>query len=89
MCHTLCVTCQSPKKIGGGEGKCIYIDTEVTFRPEKLAIIAERFKLEPKEVIGNVFYARAYNSDNQNRLLFQVLLLCVNINNCRFSNSTI
>lgn len=89
MCHTLCVTCQLPKKIGGGEGKCIYIDTEVTFRPEKLAIIAERFKLEPKEVIGNVFYSRAYNSDNQNRLLFQVLLLCVNINNCRFSNSTI
>lgn len=58
MCHTLCVTCQLPKKIGGGEGKCIYIDTEVTFRPEKLAIIAERFKLEPKEVIGNVFYVK-------------------------------
>ncbi len=77
ICHTLCVTCQLPKNDGGGEGKAIYIDTEGTFRPEKLAPIAERFGLDPKEVIENVFYARAYNSDHQNRLLFQVCgLMC-------------
>ena len=71
ICHTLCVTCQLPKKDGGGEGKAIYIDTEGTFRPEKLAPIAERFGLDPKEAIENVFYARAYNSDHQNKLLLQ------------------
>ena len=77
ICHTLCVTCQLSKSNGGGEGKAIYIDTEGTFRPEKLAPIAERFGLDPKEVIENVFYARAYNSDHQNRLLFQVCgLMC-------------
>ena len=77
ICHTLCVTCQLPKSEGGGEGKAIYIDTEGTFRPEKLAPIAERFNLDPKEVIENVFYARAYNSDHQNKLLFQVCgLMC-------------
>ena len=77
ICHTLCVTCQLPKRDGGGEGKAIYIDTEGTFRPEKLAPIAERFGLDPKEVIENVFYARAYNSDHQNKLLFQVCgLMC-------------
>ena len=77
ICHTLCVTCQLPKSDGGGEGKAIYIDTEGTFRPEKLAPIAERFGLDPKEVIENVFYARAYNSDHQNRLLLQVCgLMC-------------
>ena len=75
ICHTLCVTCQLPKKDGGGEGKAIYIDTEGTFRPEKLGPIAERFGLDPKEVIENVFYARAYNSDHQNRLLVQVCAL--------------
>jgi len=75
ICHTLCVTCQLPKKDGGGEGKAIYIDTEGTFRPEKLASIAERFGLDPKEAIENVFYARAYNSDHQNRLLIQVCAL--------------
>ena len=77
ICHTLCVTCQLPKSNGGGEGKAIYIDTEGTFRPEKLASIAERFGLRPKEVIENVFYARAYNSDHQNKLLLQVCgLMC-------------
>ena len=77
ICHTLCVTCQLPKTNGGGEGKAIYIDTEGTFRPEKLAPIAERFGLEPKDVIENVFYARAYNSDHQNKLLLQVCgLMC-------------
>ena len=48
ICHTLCVTCQLPKSDGGGEGKAIYIDTEGTFRPEKLALIAERFGLDPR-----------------------------------------
>ncbi len=27
---------------GGGEGKCLYIDTEGTFRPERLLAVAER-----------------------------------------------
>ena len=75
ICHTLCVTCQLPKSDGGGEGKAIFIDTEGTFRPEKLASIAERFGLDPKETIENVYYARAYNSDHQNRLLMQVCAL--------------
>lgn len=32
ICHTLAVTCQLPFDMGGGEGKCLYIDTEGTFR---------------------------------------------------------
>ena len=32
ICHTLAVTCQLPFDMGGGEGKCMYIDTEGTFR---------------------------------------------------------
>ena len=68
------------KLLGGGfesNGKCVYIDTEGTFRPEKLESIAERFQPDTKEVIENVFYARAYNSDHQNKLLMQVCsLMC-------------
>ena len=43
ICHTLCVTCQRPLDCGGAEGKAIYVDTEGTFRPQKLVAIAERF----------------------------------------------
>ena len=42
LCHQLCVTCQLPIDQGGGEGKAMYIDTEGTFRPERLMAIADR-----------------------------------------------
>lgn len=56
---------------GGGEGKCLYIDTEGTFRPERLLAVAERLKLSGENVLDNVAYARAYNSDHQTQLLIQ------------------
>lgn len=71
LCHTLCVTCQLPLSDGGGEGKAMYIDTEGTFRPERLRAIAERYKLEPDDVLDNVAFARAHNSDHQRQLLIQ------------------
>ena len=71
ICHTLAVTCQLPVDMGGGEGKCLYIDTEGTFRPERLLAAAERFGLNGEEVLDNVAYARAYNADHQNQLLTQ------------------
>lgn len=71
LCHTLAVTCQLPAEQGGGSGKCLYIDTEGTFRPERLEPIARRFNLNPDEVLDNIAYARAYNSDHQTQLLAQ------------------
>ncbi len=71
LCHTLAVTCQLPIEQGGGAGKCLYIDTEGTFRPERLESIARRFNLNPDEVLDNIAYARAYNSDHQTALLSQ------------------
>ena len=38
----LCVCVQLPIDQGGGEGKAMYIDTEGTFRPERLLAVAER-----------------------------------------------
>ncbi|KAH8736897.1 Rad51-domain-containing protein [Ilyonectria robusta] len=71
ICHTLAVTCQLPFDMGGGEGKCMYIDTEGTFRPVRLLGVANRFGLSGEEVLDNVAYARAYNSDHQLQLLNQ------------------
>jgi len=65
------VTCQLPIDQGGAEGKALYIDTEGTFRPERLLKIAERYGLNPDDVLDNVSYARAYNSDHQTTLLEQ------------------
>lgn len=71
LCHTLCVTCQLPLDQGGGEGKALYIDAEGTFRPQRLLQIADRFGLNGADVLENVAYARAYNTDHQSRLLLE------------------
>lgn len=61
----LCVMTQMPKDQGGLDGNVLYIDTENSFRPERVAQIA-RFKgLDADEVLKKVFVARAYNSDHQ------------------------
>ncbi len=65
ICHQLSVTVQLPEESGGLNGDAVYIDTEGTFRPERLVQIATRFELEPQEVLKRIVYARAYNSDHQ------------------------
>jgi DNA repair protein RAD51 len=54
ICHTLCVTTQLPLEQGGAEGKAMYIDTEGTFRPERLVEIAEKYGLDGQDVLDNV-----------------------------------
>lgn len=71
LVHQLAVTCQLPIDMGGGEGKALFIDTEGTFRPERLLAIAERYGLSGSDVLDNVAYARAYNTDHQTQLLLQ------------------
>ena len=71
MAHTLCVTAQLPRSAGGGEGKACYIDTEGTFRPEKIAKIAERFELEPEDVLDNIVVARVFTVDALSSLLVE------------------
>ena len=72
LCHTLAVICQLPVEQGGGEGKALYIDTEGTFRPERLAQISQRFGLDANEVMDNIAYARAYNSEHQQLSLIHI-----------------
>ncbi|CAH0551657.1 unnamed protein product [Brassicogethes aeneus] len=67
--HPLCPLIGLPIESGGGEGKCLYIDTEGTFRPERLLAVAERYQMNGQDVLDNVAYARAYNTDHQTKLL--------------------
>lgn len=69
--HVSLFTIKLPIDHGGGEGKCLYIDTEGTFRPERLLAVAERYGLSGSDVLDNVACARAYNTDHQSQLLIQ------------------
>ncbi|MFO7710235.1 MAG: DNA repair and recombination protein RadA [Candidatus Woesearchaeota archaeon] len=59
--HMLAVRCQMEDP----ESVAIYIDTENTFRPERIIQLAEGAGLEPERVLKNIKVARAYNSDHQ------------------------
>lgn len=61
IAHQLCVNVikQDPTAVA------VYIDTENTFRPERIQQFAEGAGLDPKEVLKNIKVARAFNSDHQ------------------------
>lgn len=65
IAHSLAVRVQLPLDKGGAEGAAVYIDTEGTFRPERIRSIAEGCGLDPQEALKNVRVARAFNSDHQ------------------------
>jgi RecA/RadA recombinase len=43
LSHTMAVIAQLPKEKGGAEGRVAVIDTEGTWRPERIEQISERF----------------------------------------------
>jgi len=62
---TLAVNVQLPVEQGGGGGKAVFIDTEGTFRPDRIKQIAEAIGANPDKVLKNILVARAFNSDHQ------------------------
>ncbi len=69
---TLAVNVQFPPEKGGVSGKCVFIDTEGTFRPSRIKQIAECLGANPEKVLKNIFIARAFNSDHQVLLLDKI-----------------
>lgn len=65
VAHQLSVNVQLPLEKGGLNGKVIYIDTENTFRPERILQMAAKVGLDGNEALKNIKIARAYNSDHQ------------------------
>jgi DNA repair protein RadA len=65
LAHQLCVNVQLPKEKGGLGGRAIYIDTENTFRPERIMNMAVGLELDSEVVLKNILVARSYNTDQQ------------------------
>jgi DNA repair protein RadA len=65
IAHQLAVNVQLPLEKGGLNGSVIIIDTENTFRPERIKDMAEAVELDFDDVLKNIHIARAYNSNHQ------------------------
>jgi len=69
VCHQLCVNVQLPPEHGGLNSGVLYIDTENTFRTERIVQMAQNLGLDPESVMKNIIVAEAYTSDHQMFLL--------------------
>ncbi len=65
ICHQLSVNVQLPEDKGGLNKSAIYIDTENTFRPERIMQMAKALNLDDKKVLENIIVARVFSVDQQ------------------------
>ena len=64
ICHTLCATARQSIDSGGMDSGVIYIDTEGTFRPERVDQIARARGLDHRYVLKSVAVCKVYNSSH-------------------------
>ncbi|ABK14673.1 MAG: DNA repair and recombination protein RadA [Methanothrix sp.] len=71
VAHQLAVNVQLPPELGGLNGSAIIIDTENTFRPERISQMVMGLRAiddrewRPEDFLKNIHVARAYNSNHQ------------------------
>jgi DNA repair protein RadA len=65
IAHQLAVKVQLPPERGGLNGSVIMVDTENTFRPDRIKDMAEGDELDYADILKNIHVARAYNSNHQ------------------------
>lgn len=65
LAHQLAVNVTLPEDEGGLNGQSLFIDTENTFRPERIVQMAEHKSLDGNEVLKKIRVARAFNSHHQ------------------------
>ncbi len=69
--HQMAVNAQLPAEKGGLDGSVIIIDTENTFRPERITQMVNGLnsrngnEYEPEAILKNIHVAKAYNSNHQ------------------------
>ncbi|HIJ00022.1 MAG TPA: DNA repair and recombination protein RadA [Candidatus Methanomethylophilaceae archaeon] len=65
VCFQLAVNATMPVEKGGFDSEVIMIDTENTFRPERIIQMANHLGLDPIETLKKIHVARAFNSHHQ------------------------
>jgi len=65
IAHQVAVDIQLPPAQGGLNAEVVYIDTESTFRPERIVDMAKGVGIDPQEALGRIHVARAFNSNHQ------------------------
>ncbi|MFX1285341.1 MAG: DNA repair and recombination protein RadA [Promethearchaeota archaeon] len=72
LAFQLCINVQRPLEEGGIDGKALFIDTENTFAPARVAEMSYSFTDDPKRFLKNIFVSRAYNADHQIQIVEKI-----------------
>ncbi len=65
LAHQVSVMATIPPEQGGLNGHVVVIDTENTFRPDRIVQMATALGQNPDETLKKIHVARAFNSDHQ------------------------
>jgi len=65
LAFQLCVNVQLPQEKHGLDGNALFIDTEGTFRPERVKDIAKAKGIDPKITLENTIIVRVTSTDKQ------------------------
>lgn len=74
--HQLAVIVQRSETEGGLNGHALYIDTENTFRPERITQMAQALGMDPQDALKRIHVARAFNSNHQMLLAERAAEIC-------------
>lgn len=75
ICFQLAVNATLPEERGGLDSDVVIIDTENTFRPERIVQMANYLQVDPEETLKRIHVARAYNSQHQILLVEKAMSL--------------
>ena len=78
VCFQLAVNATLPEDRGGLDSDVIIIDTENTFRPERIIQMATYLGVDPDDVLRRIHVARAFNSQHQVLLVDKAMELAQN-----------
>ncbi|CAD7951220.1 unnamed protein product [Amoebophrya sp. A120] len=82
LCHTLAVQGQLHEQF---PGRCLYIDTEGTFRPDRIQEICQALTVDSDEIMANIITARAMTSEHLNQLLKEACSMMVDESSGQFA----
>ena len=76
ICHMLAVQAQRPLEKGGLGAEVAWIDTEDTFRPDRIVEIATALEMEPMTVLSHIHRWKAANAPDQLDAVEKLSALC-------------
>lgn len=74
ICHSLALQAQAMEDFAG---RVLYLDTEGTFRPDRMKEIGDTLGFDKEAVMGNILVARCFTSEHLMKLLAEASVMMV------------